>query len=46
MASPGRLIEFLEAGICRLSRATYLVIDDADEMLDMGFAPQVGRGCG
>eukprot|EP00996_Jenningsia_fusiforme_P004414 NODE_522_length_2149_cov_177.967619_g480_i0.p1 GENE.NODE_522_length_2149_cov_177.967619_g480_i0~~NODE_522_length_2149_cov_177.967619_g480_i0.p1 ORF type:complete len:392 (-),score=69.87 NODE_522_length_2149_cov_177.967619_g480_i0:974-2095(-) len=42
-ATPGRLIDFLEAGILKLARATYVILDEADRMLDMGFAPQVQK---
>jgi ATP-dependent RNA helicase DDX5/DBP2 len=40
-ACPGRLIDFLEAGVCQLKRSTYVVLDEADQMLDMGFIPQI-----
>jgi len=39
IATPGRLIDFLETGVANLKRITYLVIDEADRMLDMGFEP-------
>ncbi len=44
IATPGRLIDFLESGRTNLRRVTYLVLDEADRMLDMGFEPQV-RAC-
>eukprot|EP01084_Bolivina_argentea_P305758 528231_1 len=43
IATPGRLIDFLEAGVTNLRRVTYLVLDEADRMLDMGFMPQVQK---
>lgn len=36
IATPGRLIDFLEKGTTNLRRCTYLVLDEADRMLDMG----------
>jgi len=43
IATPGRLIDFLEKGDTNLKRLTYLVLDEADRMLDMGFEPQVRK---
>ena len=36
VACPGRLIDFLEQGTTNLRRVTYLVLDEADRMLDIG----------
>eukprot|EP00191_Tetraselmis_sp_GSL018_P000959 CAMPEP_0177609298 /NCGR_PEP_ID=MMETSP0419_2-20121207/18998_1 /TAXON_ID=582737 /ORGANISM="Tetraselmis sp., Strain GSL018" /LENGTH=518 /DNA_ID=CAMNT_0019104181 /DNA_START=121 /DNA_END=1677 /DNA_ORIENTATION=+ len=43
IATPGRLIDMLDSRITNLRRVTYLVLDEADRMLDMGFEPQIKK---
>ncbi|QUR68510.1 DEAD/DEAH box helicase [Mycobacterium spongiae] len=43
VGTPGRVIDHLERGTLDLSRVDYLVLDEADEMLAMGFAQEVER---
>ncbi|MEZ0366289.1 DEAD/DEAH box helicase [Mycobacterium sp. pUA109] len=43
VGTPGRVIDHLERGTLDLSRMDYLVLDEADEMLQMGFAEDVER---
>merc|ERR1719463_353013 len=43
IATPGRMIDFLDSGATNLQRVPYLVLDEADRMLDMGFEPQVRK---
>jgi superfamily II DNA/RNA helicase len=41
VATPGRLKDLIDRGDCRLSQVSITVLDEADQMADMGFMPQV-----
>lgn len=41
VGTPGRIIDMLEGAYVNFRRVTYLVLDEADRMLDMGFEPQI-----
>jgi superfamily II DNA/RNA helicase len=41
VATPGRLKDLIERGACRLDQVGITVLDEADQMADMGFMPQV-----
>ncbi|GAA2954942.1 DEAD/DEAH box helicase [Kitasatospora cinereorecta] len=41
VATPGRLKDLIERGDCRLDEVAVTVLDEADQMADMGFMPQV-----
>jgi len=43
IATPGRLIDVLENRYLVLGRCTYVVLDEADRMIDMGFEPDVQK---
>lgn len=42
VSTPGRLIDMLRMRACRMRRCSFVVIDEADRMFDLGFGPQVG----
>ncbi len=43
IATPGRLMDFMEQGMVNFKGLTTLVLDEADRMLDMGFLPAIKR---
>ena len=43
VATPGRLMDLLDKGYVSFHHIQYLVVDEADRMLDMGFVPMVRR---
>jgi len=43
VGTPGRVLDMLNQGALWLDKVRYLVLDEADEMLDRGFAPDVER---
>ncbi|KMZ77682.1 ATP-dependent RNA helicase [Plasmodium vivax India VII] len=43
VATPGRLLDLLESGVIHLLRCIYVVIDEADRLLDMGFEKQLKK---
>jgi len=45
ICTPGRLEDFLQRGVLSVKDVEYLVLDEADRMLDMGFEPQIRSIC-
>lgn len=43
VATPGRLLDFLENGVLSLKRCSFIVVDEGDRMMDMGFGPQLKK---
>ncbi|GMT18295.1 hypothetical protein PFISCL1PPCAC_9592 [Pristionchus fissidentatus] len=43
IATPGRLLDVLENRYLSLTQCTYVILDEADRMLDMGFEPEVQK---
>jgi ATP-dependent RNA helicase DDX23/PRP28 len=43
IATPGMLVDVFENRFLVLSRCTYIVMDEADRMIDMGFEPDVQK---
>merc|ERR1712126_618640 len=43
IATPGRLLDFVDKGIVEFSEVKFMVLDEADRMLDMGFQEAINR---
>lgn len=43
VATPGRLLDLVARRTCNLSKVSVLILDEADRLLDLGFAPDIAR---
>ena len=43
IATPGRLVDLMQQGHIDLAHVQVVILDEADQMLDMGFAPDLNR---
>ena len=43
VGTPGRVLDFIARGVLKLARIRYVVLDEADRMLDIGFRPDIER---
>jgi ATP-dependent RNA helicase DDX5/DBP2 len=43
VATPGRLLDFINSGDTNMNKVSYLVLDEADRMLDMGFEKDIRK---
>src|SRR5262249_58238608 len=43
VGTPGRILDFIARGVLWLDRLRYVVLDEADRMLDIGFRPDIER---
>jgi ATP-dependent RNA helicase DeaD len=43
VGTPGRVLDFIARGVLKLARVRYVVLDEADRMLDIGFRPDIER---
>ena len=41
IGTPGRIIDYFKQGVFKLNQVEVAVLDEADRMIDMGFAPQI-----
>ena len=43
VGTPGRLLDHVDRGTLKLSDAEFLILDEADQMLDMGFKEEMEK---